>query len=163
MIIKKPRSKYGLVGHYWGSIGSNLVRISKSLLPGRWSVLWNFCCSFSWKQFPLSLLVKVLLIIPVLSEIQSDSQVAVERKTQSKGHRYKMEIGCLGFLMLSVNLWDQVRLKCTSEKVTFKFLLQNVFPNVNPSLFLILSPHFYRRQRCFQYGFLFCLSTKSLL
>jgi hypothetical protein len=49
--------------------GSNLVRINKSLFPGGLSVLKKPCCSFSWVQFTLVVLVKMLLISPVLSKV----------------------------------------------------------------------------------------------
>jgi hypothetical protein len=48
--------------------GSNLVKISQSLLPGGWSALWRLWCSFYWEEFPLSLLKDI--IGPVLPELQ---------------------------------------------------------------------------------------------
>jgi hypothetical protein len=64
---------------------SNLVRISKSLLP-RWSILQRLCCSSSWEQFLLVLFIKMLSISLVLPEFQDGYNI-----NGSEQDRYKNE------------------------------------------------------------------------
>jgi hypothetical protein len=67
------------------------------LLPGRWSLLQRLCCSFSWRQCPPSLVVKMLLINPVLPRFQGGSR---REWIRAKYTDIKWRLECLAFNQL---------------------------------------------------------------
>jgi hypothetical protein len=114
--IKHSCSKCGLFNHYGGVLqkllltGCNLFKISKSLLPDRFSVLQRLCYFFIWRQFPSSVLIKMLRISPVFPGFQRGC------KAQSK-NRYKMKTRDAKPLPgLRVDSWIQVRSQCFYQK-----------------------------------------------
>jgi hypothetical protein len=78
--------------------GSNLASVSKSSLLDGWDLPLRLLF-FPWELFPLSHIVKMLLII---LGFQGDCKVTEEREAQSKIQIQKWRHRCQAFLILSI-------------------------------------------------------------
>jgi hypothetical protein len=115
-----------------GLIRLNFVTIrtvSKTLKPGRDSFIFGnllirYCTSWQHQG-----------VYPVFPAFQDGCKETAGKKGSEQEHRYKMEAECQEFILLSVNLWTQVRSQCFSAKAVSKYLLQFQFLKI-PCIFL---------------------------